>query len=141
MHRVQTIVAVSETNEQIMELANIATLCTFNPRDAMLARVLAMTLCLAVSVCHNSQVGVLSKRLDELGWLLAGSFLRPILTVCIRNQVPSKNKGTFLWNFAPNSGLRKFRHNILIIEACYQLSSRKVDAQSVKNLTVVGQLS
>ena len=48
---VQTIVAVSETNEQIMELANIATLCTFNPRDAMLARVLAMTLCLAACVC------------------------------------------------------------------------------------------
>ena len=28
-----------------------------------------------------------------------------------------------------------------IIEACYQLSSRKADAQTVINWTVVGQLS
>jgi len=35
---------------------------TFFPRNAMLARVLAMTLCLSVCL---SQVGVLSKRLNE----------------------------------------------------------------------------
>jgi len=42
------------------------------PRDAMLARVLAMAPCLSVclSVCL-SQVGVVSKRLDESGWVLA----------------------------------------------------------------------
>ena len=51
-----------------------------------------------------------------------------------------KNKGTSLWNFAPNSGLRKFRHGISIVEARYQLCSRKVDAQSVINWAVVGQL-
>jgi len=38
-----------------------------------------------------------------------------------------------------NSGLRKFRHGISIVETCYQLSSRKVDAHSVINWTVVGQ--
>jgi len=43
--------------------------------------------------------------------------------------------------FFLNSGLRKFRHGISIIETCYQLSSRKVDAQSLINWTVVGQLS
>ena len=52
-----------------------------------------------------------------------------------------KNKGTSLWDCVPNSGLRKFRHSISIVETCYQLSSRKVDAQSVINWTVVGQLS
>ena len=31
--------------------------------------------------------------------------------------------------------------NISIVEACYQLSSRKVDAQSVINWSVVGQRS
>jgi len=51
--------------------------------------------------------------------------------------IPSKNKGTSFWNFTLNSGLRKFRH----LEACYQLSSRKVDAHSVMNWAVVGQLS
>ena len=51
-----------------------------------------------------------------------------------------RNKGTSLWYFAPNSGLRKFRHSMSIVEACYQHSSRKVDAQSVINWTVVGQL-
>ena len=44
-------------------------------------------------------------------------------------------------NFFVNSGLRKFRHGASIAEACYQLSSRKVDAQSMINWTFVGQLS
>ena len=41
----------------------------------------------------------------------------------------------------PNSGLRKFRHGISIVETCYRLISRKVDAQSVINWAVVSQLS
>ena len=53
----------------------------------------------------------------------------------------TKNKVTSLWNFVLNSGLRKFRHGISIVEAYYQLSSRKVDAQIVINWAVVGQLS
>jgi len=47
-----------------------------------------------------------------------------------------KNMATSLWNFSPNSERKKSRHTILIIE----LSSRKVDARSVINWTVVGQL-
>ena len=98
----------------------------FYTRDAMLARILAMALCLCLS-----QVGVLSKRLKKLDWFSARELPLAYPTLCW------KNKGTSFWNFTLNSGLRKFRH----LEACYQLSSRKVDAQSVMNWAVVGQLS
>ena len=52
-----------------------------------------------------------------------------------------QNKGTFLWNFFVNSGLRKSRYGTSIVQTCYQLSWTEVDAQSVLNWTVVGQLS
>jgi len=68
------------------------------------------------------------------------SFLPPY-TVLKGNSVTSKNKGTSLWNFVLNSGLRKFRHGISIVETYYQLSSREVDAHSVINWAVIGQLS
>jgi len=48
-----------------------------------------------------------------------------------------KNKGTSLLNSAPNSGLGEFCHSVSIVKACYRLSSRKVDAQSVINWAVV----
>ena len=51
-------------------------------------------------------------------------------------SVFTENKATSLWNFSLNSGHRKSRHTISIIE----LSSKKVDAVSVINWTVVGQL-
>ena len=92
----------------------------------------------SVSVCL-SQVGVLSKRLNESSWFLACEL--PSYTVLKGNSVISKNKGTSLWNFVLNSGLRKFCHGISIVEMCYQLSSRKVDAQSMIYWAVVGQLS
>jgi len=57
-------------------------------------------------------------------------------TVLKGNLVISKNKGTSLWCFVLNCGHRKFRHGISIVETCYQLSSRKVDAQSVINWAV-----
>jgi len=71
---------------------------------------------------------------------MAASFL-PILRCVKRKFGYLQNKGTSFWNFVLNSRLRKFRHGISIVETCYQLSSRKVDAQRVINLTVVGQLS
>ena len=106
--------------------------------------VLTMGLCLSVglSVCP-SQVGILLKRTAEridLGFGMTASF-HPYYTVLKGNSVISKNKGTSLWNFVLKSGIRKFRHGISIVETCYQLSSRKVDAQSVINWAVVGQLS
>ena len=103
---------------------------------------LAMGLCLSVcpSVRHKSVF-------YRNGWTnRAGfwhvSFLPPVLH-CVKKFGYLQNKGTSLWNFVLNSGLRKFRHGISIVETCYQLtcSSRKVDAQSVINWAVVGQLS
>jgi len=68
-----------------------------------------------------------------------GSFLSPIsYTVFKGNSVISKNKGTFLWNFVRN--YRKFCFGISIVETCYRLSLKKVDAQSVINWTVVDKL-
>jgi len=52
-----------------------------------------------------------------------------------------KNKATSLWKFFSSSGLEKIRHGISIVEACYQLSSRKGNTQSVINGTVICQLS
>ena len=70
------------------------------------------------------------------------SFLPPVLLQYVKRKFGYiQNKGSSLWNFVLNSGLRKFRHGISIVETCYQLSSRKVDAQSVINWTVFGQLS
>ena len=105
--------------------------------------VLAMGLCL--SVCHKS---VFCRN----GWTNRGgfwhvSFLPPsfqlpsFYTVLKGNSVIFKNKGTSLWNFFLNSGVRKFCHGISIVETCYQLSLSKVDAQSMINWAVVGQLS
>ena len=108
----------------------------------MLAWVLFMALCPSVRlyVCL-SQVGVLSKRLNESSWFFdkRASF-HLSYTVLKRNSNISKNKGTILWNFVPNSGLRKFLLRCIDRRACNQLSSREVDAQSVITWTVVGQL-
>jgi len=112
---------------------------SFYPRNAMLARVLAMALCLSVCL---SQVGVLSKRLNESSWFFGmWASLHPSYTVLKGNSVISKTKRTSLWNFVLNSRLITFCYDISIVETCYQLSSRKVDAQSMINWTVVGQLS
>jgi len=55
----------------------------FYPRDAMLARVLTMALCLSVCLCL-SQLGVLSKRLNESVWFLATELLSTYHTFCYR---------------------------------------------------------
>ena len=105
----------------------------------MLARVV---MCLCLSVCLSvclSQVGVLSNRLNESSWFLAWELPSP--TLCYKKFRYLQNKDTSIWTFPPNSGLRKFRHSTSVVEKCYQLSSRKVDAQSVINSAVVGQLS
>jgi len=94
-----------------------------------------------VSVCP-SQVGVLLKQINESSWFLACELPSTrSYTVLKGNSVISKNKGTSIWNFVLNSGLRNFRHSITIVETCYQLSSRKVDVHSVINWAVVSQLS
>jgi len=94
----------------------------------------------SVSVSVTSRSSTKTAERIELVFGMRASF-HPSYTVLKGNSVISKNKGTSLWNFVLNSGLRKFRHGISIVETCYLLSSRKVDAQSVINWTVVRQLS
>jgi len=65
------------------------------------------------------------------------NFLPPVLHCAKRKSGYLQNKGNSLWNFVLNSGLIKFRHDISIVETCYQPTSIKVDAQSVINWAVV----
>jgi len=102
--------------------------------------VLAMGLCLSARLSVTSRCPIETAERIELVFGMWTSF-NLSYTVLKGNTVISKNKGTSLWNFVVKSGLGKFRHGISIVETCYQLSSRKVDAQSVINLTVVGQPS
>ena len=94
----------------------------------------------SVSVTSRSSTKT-AERIGLVFGMLA--FFHPSCTVLKGNLVMSKNKGTSLWNYVLNSGFRKCRHGIdrSIVETCYQLSSRKVDAQTVINWAVVGQRS
>ena len=93
---------------------------------------------LSVSVCHKLAF-YRNGWTDRAGfwhvtWLVG--FVRPILHRAIRKFSYLQNKGTFLWNFVLNSGLRRFCFGISIVETCYQLSLTIVDGQSVRNWTV-----
>ena len=88
-----------------------------------------------MSVCL-SEVGVLSKRMNESSWFLEQELpsTPPILHCVKRKFGYLQNKGTSLWNFfVPNSGLEKLCFGISIVETCYRLSSRKVDTWSVRD--------
>ena len=94
----------------------------------MLARILAMALCLSVSVSVTSRCSIEVVSRIELVFGTGASFDR--YTVFYGNSGMYKNKGILPitpWHIDPRT--------------CYQLSSRKVDAHSVINWTVVGQLS
>ena len=111
------------------------TLVHFYPRDAMLARVLAMALCPCLS-----EVGVLSKRMDGIICFLAREHLLTSYTLCFKEiqvctKITALPSGTFFLNF----GLRKFRYSISIVKN--RLSSKKMVAPSVIDWTVVGKLS
>jgi len=98
-----------------------------------------MGLCLCLCL---SEVGVLLKRLNESGWFLARELHSTYPTLCYKEiHVPLKIRVLPSGILLQTSGLRKFRNGISIVEGCYQLSSRKVEAQSVINWAVVGQLS
>jgi len=56
-------------------------------------------------------------------------------------QVPSKIRVLPSGTLLQILDLEILRHSTSIVEACYQLSWRKVDAHSVINWTVAGQLS
>ena len=71
-------------------LSYVSSLSSYT-RDAMPAWALAMPLCLCLSVCLClSQVGVLSKRLNESGWFWARELLSTYSTLCFKEiQIPS----------------------------------------------------
>jgi len=94
-----------------------------------------VTLCLSVSVCHKSEI-YRNGWTNELVFGMGASFCQSY-TVLKGNSGISKYKGTSLWNFVLNFGLRKFCFGISVVETCYQLSSRKLGAQSVIHWTVV----
>ena len=79
--------------------------------------------------------------MKESSWFLAWELPSTYPTLCYKEIQVSSKYGLFPLELCSNSGLRKFRHGISIVEACYQLSWTKVDVQSVINGTVVGQLS
>ena len=85
------------------------------------------TCCRLVSVCLSvrpSQAGIVPKRLDGQSWFFSELPLTyPELLV--RKFGHLKNKGTSLWNFTPNAGLRKFRHGESMV-----WSTRLVDGRA-----------
>jgi len=94
--------------------------------------------CVCTSVISQSSAKTAER--IELVFGMWASF-HPSYTVLKGNSVISKSKGTSFWNFVLNSGHRKFCHGISIVKTCYRLSSRKVDAPSLINWAIVGQLS
>ena len=101
-----------------------------------------VSVCLSVYVrlsqLHKSKLTGKGKRIE----LIFGvrTFFRRFYTPLKGNYGISKNKGTSLRNCVPNSDFLQFRFGVSIVETCYRLSSTKMDAQSVINWTVVGQL-
>jgi len=80
------------------------------PRDPML-RVLAIAPCLCLSLVGGCSV----ETADQIGLVFSMGASFDLSYTLLRKFSIFKNKGTSLWNFAPNSGLRKFRHSISIV--------------------------
>ena len=79
----------------------------------------SVRLCVCLSVCL-SQVGVLSKRMNESSWFFGtGASFDPRFTVLKGNSDISKNNYTSLWNVLQNSEIKKIllryidRRNVL----------------------------
>ena len=81
-----------------------------------------LSVCLSVSVTSRSFIETTGR--IEL-FFCTEAFFDLSYRVLKRNSDIYKNNGTSLWDFVPNSGLRKFCHGISIVEACYRLISRK----------------
>ena len=112
----------------------------FNTYRLSFTRVLATALCLCPSVTSWCSI----ETAERIGLVLAQTFLSTYPILCCKEIQVSSKQGYFpLELLFLNSGFRKFRHGIglSIVKTCYRLSARKVDAQSVINWAVVGQLS
>ena len=97
-----------------------------------------VSVCVCPSVTSRCSIET-AERIEPVFGMWAS--FHPSYIVLKGNSVISKKKGTSLWNFVLNFGLRKFRHGLSIVETCYRLSSRKVDAHNVINWAVVGHRS
>jgi len=110
----------------------------FTARDAMLALALAMALCL--SVCHKSVF--YRNEWTESSNFWHGGFFRPVLHCVLRKFRYLQKCGYFpleIFLFLLTPSIIAPQH--IYRGMCYQLSLRKVDAQSVINWAVVCQLS
>jgi len=94
--------------------------------------VYATELCLCVFLCL-SQVGVLLKRIKRTK--LARRLYPSTYTLfCKEIRVGNylQNKGSSLWNFVPNSGLRKYRRQVyLVVNKTRRRSSSWITATTV----------
>jgi len=111
--------------------------------------VYTVVVCLSVcpSVCHKPILYRNDKTYRVSFW--HGSFLWHIVNCVVTKFGYLQNKGTFLWSFAPSSGLRKFRHGKSMVSSTKLVDGRAcglhlrpssmscLDAQS---LLLVGQL-
>jgi len=109
----------------------------FYPRDAMLARVLAVP-CVRLSVSVSVTSRSLAKRLNESSSFWHENVFHLSYTVFVGNLVIFKNKGTSFWNKTQDVDIF---FGISIVETSYRLSSTNTDARNVMNWIVVGQLS
>jgi len=86
----------------------------------------AGTSCGPVSVCLSvclSEVGILSKRQNESSCFLACELPSTHPTPSSKEiLVSTQNKGISLWNFVPNSALRKFCHGISFVQRVINLA-------------------
>jgi len=103
-------------------------------------RLLVWVLAIALNHSVSSQCSIKMAGWIKLVFGTVASF-RVSYTELKGNSGIFKNKGTSLWNFHPNSRLRKFCFGISIVEMCYWLSLTEVDTQSMINWTIIGQLS
>ena len=71
--------------------------------------------CVCLSVCVTCRCSIETDRWIDLIFGVDASFYQSY-TVLQGNSATYKNKGTFVWNFFLNSGLRKFRHGISVAE-------------------------
>jgi len=103
----------------------------FYPRDAMLARVLAMPcvpLCLSVTI--HKLVFYRNRWTNRAGFGMGASF-HLSYTVLKGKSGISKNKGTFLRNFVPNPDVEHFASAYRSSKRVIDFVIEKVDAQSV----------
>jgi len=104
----------TDYRESLSTLVPIALASRFYPRDAMLVRVLAMALCPCLCLCPSitSRCSVETNGQNNLVFGMGASF-------------DQSYTGTSLWNFFLNSGLRKFRHGISIVERAINLARER----------------